>query len=52
MFAGASGFGSQISICDGPPCRKTMITLFADSQPRAPAYLLAALAACARQKKK
>src|SRR5439155_4717664 len=54
MLDGASGFGSQISMCDGPPCRKIITTFLADSQPRAPAYLLAAAAACApsRQKKK
>src|SRR5258708_5632923 len=44
MFDGASGFGSQISMCDGPPCRKIMMTFLADSQPRAPAYLLAVVA--------
>src|SRR5437667_5534355 len=53
MFDGASGLGSQISMCDGPPCRKIITTLLADSQPRAPAYLLAAPAwAWSRQKKK
>src|SRR5215510_6534363 len=51
-FAGASGLGSQISMCDGPPWRKIITTFLADSQPRAPAYLLAAAAAFARQKKK
>src|SRR5216684_9148802 len=53
-FDGASGLGSQISMCDGPPCRKIITTLLADSQPRAPAYLLATVAAlaCSRQKKK
>src|SRR6266550_799067 len=35
-FDGASGFGSQISIWLGPPCRKTMITDFAELKPRAP----------------
>src|ERR1035438_8447008 len=54
MLAGASGFGSQISICEGPPCRKIMITLLADSQPRAPAYFCAmeAARACSFQRKK
>src|ERR1700694_30502 len=26
MLEGASGLGSQVSICLGPPCRKSMIT--------------------------
>src|SRR5205809_3176933 len=51
MFDGASGLGSQMSMWDGPPCRKIITTLLADSQPRAPAYLPAAVAAFARQKK-
>src|ERR1700690_647117 len=29
MLAGASGFGSQMSIWLGPPCRKSMMTDFA-----------------------
>ena len=29
MLAGASGFGSQMSMWLGPPCRNTMITDFA-----------------------
>src|SRR5215467_13292904 len=53
-LAGASGFGSQMSIWEGPPCRKIMITLFADSQPRAPACFctIDAAFACSFQRKK
>src|SRR5260370_20003716 len=35
-YDGASGFGSQISMWLGPPCRKTMITDLAELNPRAP----------------
>ena len=47
MFAAASGFGSQISIWLGPPCRNTMITDFAVSKPRLPASGLTPVAAAA-----
>src|SRR6266436_3382761 len=39
MLAGASGFGSQMSIWLGPPCRKTMMTDFALPKPREPSSL-------------
>ena len=37
---GASGLGSQMSMCDGPPCRNRTITDFADPNPVEPAYRL------------
>jgi hypothetical protein len=55
MFWGASGLGSQMSMWDGPPCRKIITTLFAEPKPREPASLAAdapaALARCCQPKK-
>src|SRR5881628_1312434 len=46
MFEGASGFGSQISMWLGPPCRKTRMTDFAELKPRAPSNRDAPCACC------
>src|SRR5579862_7444366 len=49
MLAGASGFGSQMSMWLGPPCRKSMMTDFAP--PNAFEGLSSLAAACAFQEK-
>src|SRR3982750_4526319 len=46
MLDGASGFGSQMSIWLGPPCRKTIITDLAELNPRAPSKRDAACKFC------
>jgi len=36
ILSGTFSFGSQRSMCDGPPCRYTMMTLLALPQPGPP----------------
>src|ERR1700730_5834124 len=46
MLDGASGFGSQMSMWLGPPCRKTIMTDLAELNPRAPSSREAACKFC------